>query len=123
MNYLKLAKITCRGTYVLLIIALLADSLTAGTHLALTLIATAPLLLFLPGLLRENHRTLAYLCFVTLLYFTAIVTNLFEPDSNPYTVLALVAVTLLFVSAMMYSRWLRSAATAQNSDISDGGDN
>ena len=112
MTYLKLAKITCRSAYVLLIIALLADSLIAGTHLALTLMATAPLLLFLPGLLRENHRTLAYLCFVSLLYFTVIVTNLFEPDRNPYSVLALVAVALLFVSAMMYSRWLRSAAAA-----------
>jgi len=112
VTYLKLAKITCRSAYVLLIIALLADSLIAGTHLALTLMATAPLLLFLPGLLRENHRTLAYLCFVSLLYFTVIVTNLFEPDRNPYTVLALVAVALLFVSAMMYSRWLRSAAAA-----------
>ncbi|HCO61855.1 MAG TPA: hypothetical protein DIT58_16895 [Porticoccaceae bacterium] len=113
MNYLRLAKVVCRSAYALLIVALVADSVVADTHLALTFLAIAPLLLFLPGLVRENHRTLAYLCFVTLLYFTAIVTNLFEPDKNLFTVLALIAVTLLFSSAMMYSRWLRAAANEQ----------
>lgn len=116
MNYLSLARITCRGAYAVLIIALLADSLVAGTHLLLGLLAIMPLLLFLPGLMRENHRTLAYLCFVTLLYFTAIVTNLFEPDKNPFTVLALIAVTVLFSTAMMYSRWLRAATRATVAD-------
>ena len=47
------------------------------------------------------------LCFASLLYFTAIVANLFEPDRSAFDIVAVVSVTTLFIAAMMFSRWLQ----------------
>lgn len=105
---LRLAKITAWVAYLGLILSLLCDGLVAGTRPLLLLIAIIPLLIFLPGLYREDHRSLVMLCFVSLLYFTVIVANLYEPDKTLFSISALVAVILLFITAMMYSRWLRA---------------
>ena len=41
-----------------------------------------PLLIFLPGMVRENLRSYVWLCFVSLLYFISLVERLFaQPDS------------------------------------------
>lgn len=103
-----MAKITVWIAYPGLILSLLCDGLLTGTNLLLLIIAITPLLIFLPGLYREDHRSLVMLCFVSLLYFTVIVTNLYEPDRTLFSISALVAVVLLFIAAMMYSRWLRA---------------
>jgi uncharacterized membrane protein len=105
---LRLAKVTAWMAYLGLILSLLCDGLLGGTDPLLLLIAIIPLLIFLPGLYREDHRSLIMLCFVSLLYFTVIVTNLYEADKTLFSISALVAVVLLFISAMMYSRWLRA---------------
>ena len=76
-----------------------------------------PLLIFLPGLLRDRLRSYIWLCFVSLLYFIALVERLFAVPGNPLAVTGMVAVVMLFVAAMMYVRWrareLRPAGAAQ----------
>jgi uncharacterized membrane protein len=61
-----------------------------------------PLLIFLPGMLRDRLRSFIWLCFVVLLYFITLVERLFaQPDSTLASV-GMVAVVGLFVSAMLY---------------------
>jgi len=81
------------------------DSLEPMSRAFLWLIACLPLILFLPGLVRGNWKTCLWLCFVLLLYFSIIVTHLFMPGASTVNWLQLIALLLLFVSAMMFSRW------------------
>lgn len=117
---LRLAKTTVWVAYLGLILSLLCDGLLAGTHPLLLLVAIVPLLIFLPGLYRQDHRSLVMLCFVSLLYFTVIVVNLFEPDKTLFSISALVTVILLFITAMMYSRWLRAKQHLDKDNPSQG---
>ena len=64
-----------------------------------------PLLIFLPGLLRDRLRSYIWLCFVSLLYFIALVERLFAVPGSALAVTGMVAVVTLFVAAMMYVRW------------------
>jgi uncharacterized membrane protein len=64
-----------------------------------------PLLIFLPGMLRDRLRTYIWLCFVSLLYFTALVERLFAMPGNILAATGTVAVVTLFIAAMMYVRW------------------
>lgn len=104
-------------SYGLLLIALLASGLTAGTPVVLLVLALAPLLLFVPGMYRRDHRSFSYLCFVALLYFVVIVTNLFEPDRSWLDAIALVAVVMLFVAAMLCSRWLQRQPPPDHQEV------
>ncbi len=111
---LQLARGITWISYCLLIVSLIAGGLVSGTPKILLVFAVLPLFIFIPGLLKENHRSIIMLCFVTLLYFTAIVANLFEPDRSIFDVSAVVAVVTLFIVSMMYSRWIQQSKT--NSD-------
>ncbi len=115
----RIAKITTWTSYVTLIVSLFLDGLLSGTAPGLLIVIIIPLLIFVRGLSTPNYRSLAMLCFVSLLYFTAIVANLYEPDRSPFGIVALIAVVSLFVAAMMYSRWLRAstATVAEGADI------
>ena len=105
---LRVARISTWISYVALIISLFGDGLLSGTAPVLLIIAVLPLLLFLPGLGRENYRSITMLCFVCLLYFTAIIANLYEPDKTLFGIFALISVVSLFVAGMMFSRWLQA---------------
>ncbi len=107
LKLVSVARVATRLSYGLLLAALIIGGIKSGTAAVLVVIATAPLALFAPGMLRDNPRTLILLCFVALIYFTAIVANLFEPDRTFYDVIAVVAVSVLFVAAMLLSRWLQ----------------
>ncbi len=64
-----------------------------------------PLLLFLPGMLRDRLRSYIWLCFVSLLYFIALVERIFAQPDSLSAALGLVAVVTLFCAGMMYVRW------------------
>ena len=113
---LRSAKTVTWISYLALIVSLLLDGILAGTSLILLILAIIPLLIFLPGLIREDHRSLVLLCFVSLLYFVVVVTNLYEPDKTVFGYFALISVVTLFITAMMYSRWLRAAMASSAQD-------
>lgn len=73
-----------------------------------------PLLLFLPGMLRDRLRSYIWLCFVCLLYFIALVERLFASPGSALAIVGMLAVVSLFCAAMLYVRWrareLRAAA-------------
>jgi len=64
-----------------------------------------PLLLFLPGMRRDNLRSYIWLCFVCLGYFASLVVRLFAAPGDPLLITGLVADVVLFISAMLYVRW------------------
>lgn len=64
-----------------------------------------PLVVFVPGMWRDNLRSYIWLCFVLLLYFMRLVVALFADPSSPVAISGMVAVVILFISAMMYVRW------------------
>ena len=81
------------------------DSLRERTRAVLWVIWVAPLLLFLPGLLRGAWKSHLWLCFVVLVYFTLTVSRLFGPRRDLADWLELVSIVVLFVSAMLFARW------------------
>ena len=76
-----------------------------------------PLLVFLPGMLRDNLRSYIWLCFVCLLYFMRLVEALFARPDDLLAACGMVAVVVLFLGAMLYVRWrareLRADAVTQ----------
>ena len=75
-----------------------------------------PLLIFVPGMLRDNLRTFIWLCFVSLLYFIALVERLFVQPGSLLAITGTVAVVVLFVAAMMYVRWRARELRAVGAD-------
>ena len=81
-----------------------------------------PLLIFLPGMLRDRLRTFIWLCFVSLLYFIALVERLFALPGNVQAIIGMVAVVTLFIAAMMYVRWRARELRAAGARASGPGD-
>lgn len=63
-----------------------------------------PLIIFIPGLLKERTRTLIWLCFVVLLYFYIAVDNLAGPNPTSLDYSELVLSVALFIAAMIWAR-------------------
>lgn len=64
-----------------------------------------PLLIFLPGMIRDRLRSYIWLCFVSMLYFISLVERLFAMPGSMLAVTGMVAVVTLFIAAMLYVRW------------------
>ncbi|MFC6632304.1 DUF2069 domain-containing protein [Microbulbifer taiwanensis] len=71
------------------------------------ILQSIPLLLVLPGMLKDHYRSYLWLCFILLLYITASIVDVMMPGRGwQHGVLLLLSLTLFF-SAMMTSRWQR----------------
>lgn len=68
-----------------------------------------PLMVLIPGLLKSNHRTFSWLCFIILLYFILAVMNAMQSLANWLDYVFLVSTVGIFLSAMMSSRWIRAS--------------
>lgn len=80
-----------------------------------------PLLVFVPGMLRDRLRSYIWLCFISLLYFMRLVVALFAEPGNPLFSVGMVAVVVLFISAMMYVRFrARELRAAQDNQTGTG---
>lgn len=87
-------------------------SLLAGGIWALAKVA--PLLLVLPGLLRAHHRASAWLCFLMCAYFIgAVLTASAPPPARWVGGVEIVIVSVVFVAAMLATRWTRTPKTAE----------
>jgi len=110
------ARSTCFLSFVLLLAQQGLDLWLRHAPWVIWVALLLPLLLFVPGVLRDRPRSFIWLCFVSLLYFMRLVTDLFASPGSPLHWLGMLAVILLFCSAMMYVRWraqdLRAAAVA-----------
>lgn len=72
----------------------------------LWLVQIIPLAIFIPQMIKDTHRGYSWLCFVALIYFVAIIPLLLGRWWwSDWTITLLVSV--LFIGAMMTSRWLQ----------------
>lgn len=101
---LNIARRATWASYFLLILSLLASGHLSGL-LALVALATLPLLLLLPGMMRERYKTLAMLSFASLMYFIPLVVNAMKPGADFFSMLSLGLVCILFTASMFFSRW------------------
>lgn len=99
----RLLTLHCYGALLLLytVLNILADT----QQLNWWLIQCVPLLIFIPGLRSNHYKTYSWLCFVTLIYFTALVPEVMSPVSEWSHWLQLALISTLFCAAMMTSRW------------------
>lgn len=73
----------------------------------LWLVQCVPLLIFVPGLYQQRYRTYSWICFVILPYFTWSVVNVMGPFARWSDALVVALAVIIFLSAMMASRWLQ----------------
>ena len=81
------------------------DAWLSGAPWFIWLLKLLPLLLFLPGMRKDNLRSFIWLCFVCLGYFLILVQRIFAQPGSLLVIGGLVAVVVLFVAAMLYVRW------------------
>lgn len=75
-------------------------------------LVSTPLLLLLWGVLRGSVTAHIWASFVSLLYFTLAVINLFSPRRSLFDGFELLLSIALFVAAMLYARWRSRALRA-----------
>jgi uncharacterized membrane protein len=99
---------------------LLQQAADAWAHQApwfIWVLKVMPLLLFLPGMRKDNLRSYIWLCFVCLGYFMILVQRIFAQPGSLLVISGLAAVVILFIAAMLYVRWrareLRTIGAAQ----------
>jgi uncharacterized membrane protein len=104
---------------------LLQQALDAWAHQApgfIWALKLLPLLMFLPGMLRDNLRSYIWLCFICLGYFLVLVQRVFAQPDSLLVISGLVAVVVLFNAAMLYVRWRARELRSQVAAHSDAGD-
>ncbi|MBB3047396.1 putative membrane protein [Litorivivens lipolytica] len=77
--------------------------------LTIWLVRIVPLLVFVPGMLKRNPRSLAWLCFVILMYFMIAVTEAMSPLRLWINHIEVALSVVIFLSAMMTIRWQAQA--------------
>ena len=104
-----------------LVLTQLLDSWVRQPPLVIWALRVVPLLIFVPGLIRDNLRTYIWLCFVILLYFLTLVLRLFNDPADPVAWVGMGSVVIFFTAAMMYARWrareLRGALEASGESL------
>lgn len=89
----------------MLLVVQVLDSWVTQVPWIIVLGKILPLLIFLPGVIRDNLRSYIWLCFLSLFYFLVLVERLFAQPSNILAMLGMVAVVTVFTCAMLYVRW------------------
>lgn len=113
---LQWARLITFSLYSLLLLCFCLWQLTRPTGPAyfFWVLQTVPLLIFIPGMRANNPRTYISLCFVLLLYFIRGVEGVVFPSRAWIDYAVLSISILLFISAMLTSRW---AAMSQNNKM------
>jgi uncharacterized membrane protein len=110
-------------SWAVLLIVQLADTWLYQLPLIVLLGRVLPLLIFLPGMLKDNLRSYIWLCFVSLLYFIALVERLFAQPDSALAALGMLSVVTLFIAAMMFVRWrardLKTPLEQESSEVGE----
>ncbi len=93
--------------YFSLLTILVIDHTVIRAHffVAVLLIQTLPLLLILPGLLKQQARSGIWLCFMILFHFLAAVGNTFAAPQHFFYASEAILVLVLFSVTLMFIRW------------------
>jgi len=98
------------------------DAWTGSAPWFIWLLKLLPLVLFLPGMLRDRLRSYIWLCFVCLGYFLVLVQRAFARPDSPLVMSGLLAVVILFTSAMLYVRWRARELRSPDADPDNAGE-
>lgn len=107
------ARLTCQICYALMLLMMVITSLPGQipeqVSIAVVLsIKLIPLLIMLPGLVKNSLRAYIWLCFIILFYFTqAVVESFLSLGALSDLFISIISV-ILFISAMLYVKWQRS---------------
>lgn len=82
-----------------------ADLIRDHAPWPLGVLRALPLLVFMPGVAKDNLRSLVWLCFVILFYFVSAVELAFARPGDAIAVLGLMTVVMLFTAATLYIRF------------------
>lgn len=78
----------------------------ADSSFKLWLVKIFPLLIFIPGFIKQKYRTYSWLCFAILPYFIWI-TPLVMGRGNLGDWVMVSLIVILFIASMMTSRWMQ----------------
>ncbi|MEM6774189.1 MAG: DUF2069 domain-containing protein [Pseudomonadota bacterium] len=87
-----------------LLLAITTDAWQRRAPVVVWLVWLLPLAVLLPGVLRDRLRSVAWLSFLTLLYFVAAVQRIFAEPESLRAIVQLLAVISLFLASMFYIR-------------------
>ena len=105
--------------WALLLLTQIADSWMYQLPLIILAGKVLPLLIFLPGMLKENLRSYIWLCFVSLLYFIALVERLVAQPDSALAIAGMCGVVTMFIAAMMFVRWRARELKSANEALSN----
>ncbi len=109
--------------WAVLLLTQIADSWVYQLPLIILAGKVIPLLIFLPGMLKENLRSYIWLCFVSLLYFIALVERLVAQPDSVLAAVGMFGVVTMFIAAMMFVRWrareLKSAKAPLSNELGE----
>ncbi len=118
----RTARAIALGSFLALFLQQALDAWSSAAPWIVWAAVLVPLLLFLPGVLRDNLRSYIWLCFVCLLYFMRLVLENFAHPGKPLALAGMAAVVALFCSAMMYVRWRARELRADPGPATGNGD-
>ena len=96
------------SSYLLLLVTITIDALKVKEGFSgIWLLQILPLLLLLPGLLKQHYRSFSWLCFLMLAYFTGYVVQVYSPTRDPQDWISLALTLIIFIAGMFASRWLQ----------------
>ena len=101
---LTLASATTKVSYFLLLLVLAGNLWLQNQPVAIYFFVLLPLVIFIPGILMNNNRTLIWMGFVLLLYFAAAVYGVAKPKPLFLDIAELVLTIVLFCASMFYVR-------------------
>lgn len=110
---LRIARTLTHSSYFLMLLALTINAWLQNAPLVIYVISLLPLMIFIPGMLRSNPRTLIWVCFVILMYFAVAVDNLAGPAPHPMDIVELILTIILFNAAMLFARWRQQEINAR----------
>jgi uncharacterized membrane protein len=98
--------------YVLMLLMMIITSLPGqipegSSSMLILLIKLLPLLIVLPGLIKDTLRAYIWLCFIILFYFTQAVVESFLSLAASTDLFITLLTIIIFNSAMLYIKWER----------------
>jgi uncharacterized membrane protein len=101
-------------SWLTLLLQQVADAWTNQAPWFIWVLKLLPLLIFLPGMRKDNLRSYIWLCFVCLGYFIILVQRIFAQPDSLLVLCGLFSVVVLFIAAMLYVRWRAQELRAPN---------
>ncbi|MDA7852950.1 DUF2069 domain-containing protein [Porticoccaceae bacterium] len=102
---INISRLLTHISFYLMLAAMTANAWLQGAPGVIYFLCLFPLIIFIPGLIVNNTRTLIWICFVILIYFATAVDNLAGPSPQVLDWIELSLTVILFNAAMMYARW------------------